>query len=177
MPDPMKKLMWGRALMKSAFAVAMMALLFYYTKDKNVTVAAFLQAVSGTSLAVVLVFEAIDHFTDKSDYTNLYWSVGARLRGGTFGAVLGALVVSAVIFFAVLVAVTGTVAFSLGQYNPATILWAGMVATYTMLPNTGDEPLLLYIWLAASIVTHNFVLLPAFAMKFVKTRMITALLG
>jgi len=155
----------------------MMALLFWYTKDKNVTVAAFLDAVSATSLAVVVVLEAIDHFTDKSNYTNLYWAVGSRIRGGTAGAILGALIVSAVIFFAVLVAITGTVSFSLGQYQPATILWGGIVATYTMLPNTGDEPLLLYIWLAASIVTGNFVLLPAFAMKFVTTRLVATLLG
>ena len=176
MVDPMKKLMWGRALMKSAFAVAMMALIFWYTKDKSVTMSAFLDAVSATSLAVILVFEAMDHFTDSSNYTNMYWAVGSRIRGGTVGVVLGALVVSAVIFFATLVAVTGAVSFSLGQYQPATILWAGAVATYAMLPNTGDEPLLLYIWLAASIVTGNFVILPAFAMKFVTTNVVATLL-
>ncbi|WP_056933649.1 hypothetical protein [Thermococcus barophilus] len=51
---------------------------------------------------------------------------------------------------------------NLGEYNPGVLVWVGLMSTYAMLPETGDEPWMTIIWLAAQLIGgfHNVVLLP-----------------
>jgi len=53
---------------------------------------------------------------------------------------------------------------SLGAYSPAVLLWAAVIATYLMLPETGDDELLLWVWAAAQVATKFQYLGTAFSL-------------
>lgn len=166
MVDYYKKLSWGRVIIRTLIAIGMFAYLMKYAVDKSVTAGDFVKAVQATPLALVIFLDAMDAFIDKTAYYKLYnrayVMMGGQGQGQWVQAILAPVVVSAIIFFGMLSVLGGAVTLNLGQYNPGVLIWAGIMSAYAMLPETGDEPWMTIIWLAAQLVGgfHNVVLLP-----------------
>ena len=157
MADYYRKLNMGRWLMKTIIAVGMLAGIFAYTAGKSITMNDIVTTLAKVPLSLVLMIEAMDKFSDKRDYIRMYaWmykKLGGTGQGSSLQSILAPALVSAIIFFGMLVLVGGTLTLSLGAYTPALILVSGMFATYAMLPETGDDELILWIWLAAQVAT------------------------
>ncbi|WP_324734943.1 hypothetical protein VFC49_07005 [Thermococcus sp. SY098] len=161
-----KKLAIGRVLIRTAIAIGMFAFIMKYAVDKSVTAGNFVEAVRATPLAVVLFLDAMDYFIDKTAYYRMYNVVYQRMTGGQrndLAAIFAPVIVSAAIFFGMLAMLGGAVTLNLGEYNPGVLVWVGIMSAYAMLPETGDEPWMTIIWLAAQLIGgfHNVVILPA----------------
>jgi len=159
--DYFRKLSWGRWLARSALSIGMIAAVLWYTGDKSVTVSEFTAVVASTNVFLVLAAEFLDKFVDKSTYYKLYGGVyrafGAQpgTRGGFLASILSPVIASAIIFMSVLYLVGGSLTMSLGSYRPAVLLWAAVIAIYLMLPETGDDEILFWIWAAAQVATKG----------------------
>ena len=144
----------------------MFAGLFWYGSSHEATVSDLTKVVAGTSIFLIVGAEILDKIAGREDYAKLYgWAYGKLSggKGGMFTGILSVLLMSAIIFGVALYLIAGSITFSLNSYSPATLLWAGLVATYITLPETGDNELLLWIWLGATIATHGQYLPNAFA--------------
>ncbi|WP_056933648.1 hypothetical protein [Thermococcus barophilus] len=82
MADPYRKLAIGRVLIRTAFAIGMLAWLFKYGIDRSVTLGNFIEAVQATPLALVLFLDAMDYFVDRTAYYRMYNLVYQRMTGG-----------------------------------------------------------------------------------------------
>ncbi|NJE09240.1 hypothetical protein E3E31_12050 [Thermococcus sp. M39] len=167
MADYYKKLSWGRVLIRTLIAIGMFAFIMKYAMDKSVTASDFVEAIQATPFALVVFLDAMDAFIDKTAYYKLYnrayVMMGGQGQGQWIQSLLAPVAVSAVIFFGMLAMLGGAVTINLGEYNPGVLVWVGMMSAYAMLPETGDEPWMTIIWLAAQLVGgfHHVVILPA----------------
>lgn len=152
---------------RGILAGLMFAGLLYYGSAHETTVSELTKVIASTSVFVIAAAEILDKIAGHEDYAKLYgWAQGKIGKGGSFGALFAVILISAVIFAASLYFIAGSITFSLNAYSPATLLWAGLVATYITLPETGDNELLLWIWLGATIATrgqylHSALAIPA----------------
>ena len=55
----------------------------------------------------------------------------------------------------ILWALTGTITMNVGAYRPANIFIAGIISLYIFAPETGDDELVLWAWIAATIATKG----------------------
>ncbi len=165
--DYYKKLSWGRVLVRTIFAIAMFTLIMKYAVNNSVTAKDFIDAVRGTPFAVVLFLDLMDYFIDKTAYYSLYnkmyKAMGGQGQGQWVQSLLAPVLVSAIIFVGMLALLGGTISPDIRQYNKGVLVWVGMMSAYGMLPETGDEPWMTIIWLAAQFAGgfHNVVIFPA----------------
>jgi len=166
--DGLKKPRHVFIFVRGIVAGLMFAGLFWYGSSHEATISDLTKVIASTSIFLVIGAEILDKIAGKEDYAKLYgWAYG-RLsggKGGMFTGILSIILMSAIIFGASLYLIEGSITLSLNSYSPATLLWAGLVATYITLPDTGDNELLLWIWLGATIATkgqylHNAVTIP-----------------
>lgn len=161
MVDYARKLSIGRWFVRVLMGASLMALLFMYGGSKNVTVAELVKVIASTNVFVVIAVELLDKITDKSVYVKLYGGFyrATGVSPGTRSSLLVSIITPAVVgigvFALTLQLVAGTLVFSLGAYSPAVLLWAGALATYIMLPETGDDELIAWAWIGATIATHG----------------------
>ena len=152
----------GLILLRGILAGLMFAGLLWYGSSHEATVSDLTEVIAGTSFWLILGAEILDKIAGREDYAKMYAWMGGKLgRGGSAGGLFAVVIMSAIIFAASLYFVAGSITFNLNSYSPATLLWAGLVATYITLPETGDNELLLWIWLGATIVTRGQYLLSA----------------
>ena len=166
MADMPRKLRWGRWFVRVFMGASMVGLLLMYGSSKNVTIAELTKVIASTNIFLVAGVELLDKVTDKSTYAKMYGYVYKQWAGqkrNDLAGILSPIIVSVLVFLAVLYLVAGNLVFSLGAYSPAVILWAGAIATYVMLPETGDDELIAWAWLGATIATHGQYLPNAFA--------------
>ncbi|MFA4647874.1 hypothetical protein P8X24_11630 [Pyrococcus kukulkanii] len=155
MGDPYRKLAIGRVLVRTAIAIGILAYLMKYAIGKSVTASDFVSAIQATPLALPIFLDAMDYFIDKTAYYSVYNKVYQAFTGGKRNDIMGILspiIVSAVIFVGALAILGGVITANLNAYNPGVLLWAGIMAAYTMLPETGDEPWMTILWVAAQLV-------------------------
>lgn len=169
MGDPYRKLAIGRVVVRTAIAVGVFAWLMKYATSKSVTASDFVSAIQATPFALVIFLDAIDYFVDKTAYYNVYNKVYQAFTDGKRNDLMGILapiIVSAVIFIGALAILGGAVTASLDAYNPGVLLWVGIMSAYAMLPETGDEPWMTILWIAAQLVGgfQNVTLLPPMLM-------------
>jgi len=146
----------GLILLRGILAGLMFAGLLWYGSSHEATVSDLTKVIAGTSFWLILGAEILDKIAGKEDYAKMYAWMGGKLgRGGSAGGLFAVIIMSAIIFAAALYFVAGSITFNLNSYSPATLLWAGLVATYITLPETGDNELLFWIWLGATIATHG----------------------
>lgn len=173
MVDYAKKLSLGRWFVRVLMGASLIALLLMYGSSKTITVSELAKVIASTSIVVIIAVELLDKVADKSVYVKLYGSfyratgVAPGTRSSMLVSIITPAVVSIGVFALTLYLVAGTLAFSLGAYSPAVILWAGAIATYVMLPETGDDELIFWAWLGATIATkgqylHQALSLPVF---------------
>jgi len=156
-----KKLSLGRWFVRVLMGSALIALLLMYGSSKNVTTSELTKVIASTNVLIIAAVEILDKITDRSTYVRMYagfyraTGVSPGSRGSFIVSILTPAIVGLGIFALMLYITAGTVSFSLGSYSPAVILWAGALATYTMLPETGDDELIAWAWLGATIATHG----------------------
>lgn len=156
---------WGQWGLKTALASGLLGLLLSYAASKNVTIAQTNVAFASIPAAFVILIELFDKFADKNDFYNkLYAGAGNVLgnRKSRAGAVLISLLFAGLGMFVIIWALTGTITMNLGTIGPANFFVAGLIALYIFAPETGDDELLLWAWLGASIATkfQYFSILP-----------------
>jgi len=123
-----------------------------WAADKAVTVGDYVTAVAKTPIWLVIAMELFDKLADKKDYTTLgiYMS---RQHGGN--SLLWGIVIGGVAFIGVLYIMTGTISMNTGSYSPGVFLAALTYALYIVMPETGDDELILFLWLAAQVATKG----------------------
>ena len=149
-----KSLKWGQWALKTVLASGLLGLLLWYGAEKSVTVAQVNTALASIPLAFVALIELFDKIADKNDFYNgLYKQFGANKSRGS--AVLISLLFAALGMFVIIWALAGTITMNLGTIGPANILVAGIISLYIFAPETGDDELLLWAWIAATIATKG----------------------
>jgi len=149
---------WGQWGLKTALASGLLGLLLSYAASKNVTIAQTNVAFASIPLAFVVLIELFDKFADKNDFYNkLYAGVGGALgnRKSRATAVLISLLFAGLGMFVIIWALTGTITMNIGTIGPANFFVAGLIALYIFAPETGDDELLLWAWLGATIATKG----------------------
>lgn len=173
----MTDLKWGQWALKTALASGFLGLLLWYGAEKSITIAQTNTALASIPLAFVALIEIFDKIADKNDYyTSLYKQFGANTSRGS--AVLTSLLFAALGMFVILWALTGTITMNLGSYGPANVFVAGLISLYIFAPETGDDELLLWAWIAATIATKGqyFALLPVWNFNFPSLSMLISTL-
>ena len=167
MAGPLEKKVRTANWLIKLFVVAVAGgLLLKYGADHSVTVGQFTQAIASTPIVLVIGIELLDKLSDKWDYKKLYWNY-AQPKEYNFSvamqSTLFALVIAGAAFIGVLYLMAGTITFSLGAYNPGVLLAAAVYALYIIAPETGDDELILFLWIAANVATgfQYFTLIPA----------------
>lgn len=182
MVDYAKKLSIGRWFVRVLMGASLIALLLMYGGSKNVTISELTKVIASTSVVVIIAVELLDKIADKSVYVKLYGrfyratGVAPGTRSSMLVSIITPAVVSIGVFALTLYLVAGTLALNLGAYSPAVILWAGTIATYVMLPETGDDELIFWAWLGATIATKGQHLHEALAIPAI-TKITTLLLS
>jgi len=141
-------------MLKTALASGLLGFLLYYAAEHSITIAQTTNALASIPLAFVLLIEIFDKVADKNDYYNaLYKQFGAGKSRAS--GVLISLLFAGLGMFVIIWALTGTISFSLGAIGPANIFVAGLISLYIFAPETGDDELLLWAWLGATIATKG----------------------
>jgi len=149
-----KGLKLGQWALKTTLFSGLLGLLLYYGAQESVTIAQTNQALASIPLAFVVLIEIFDKIADKNDYYNkLYAQMGAK-RSRASGVVLS-LLVAGLGMFVIIWALTGTITMNLGAIGAANVFVAGLIALYIFAPETGDDELLLWAWIAATIATKG----------------------
>ena len=155
-------------LLKAGLAAVLGALVL--KNAGGATINDFTNAIASIPFVWVLAIEFFDKISDRFDYVKwsakaLYGTTKADVRG-TFKALAVGAVFAALAFLGVLYLATGTITFAAGTYSPGVLAAAAVVALYIIAPETGDDELMLYLWLAATLATggaHFTLLGPAFS--------------
>jgi len=154
MGDPGRKLKWGQWGLKTALASGFLGLVLWYGAEHSVTMAQLNVALASIPAAFVILIEIFNKIADKNDfYNSLYKQFGANKSRGT--GVLVSLLFAALGMFVILWALTGTITMNVGTYGPANVVVAGIISLYIFAPETGDDELVLWAWLAATIATKG----------------------
>lgn len=160
----LKQINWGVWGVKTALSSLVLGGLFYLAAQNSVTVAETVAALASIPLPFVVLIELFDKVADKKDYyRKIYAQFGGKDNQGA--ALLATLAMAILTFFTVVWALTGTMVVSVGSIGFATFFVAGLLTVYILAPETGDDELVLWAWLAATIATQGqyLVLFPAIA--------------
>jgi len=160
-----KGLKIGQWALKTILASGLLGLLLAYAAEKNVTIAQTNTALASIPLAFVILIEIFDKIADKNDFYNkLYAGAGGMLgnRKSRASAVLISLLFAGLGMFVIIWALTGTITMNINTVGPANLFVAGLISLYIFAPETGDDELLLWAWLGATIATKGayFMLIP-----------------
>lgn len=153
-----KGLKFGQWALKTALASGLLGLLLGYAAQKNVTIAQTNTALASIPLAFVIVIELFDKLADKNDFYNKLYAGATAMVGNKksrAGAVLVSLLFAGLGMFVIIWALTGTITMNLGTVGPANLFVAGLIALYIFAPETGDDELLLWTWIGATIATKG----------------------
>lgn len=152
-----KSLKWDQWLIKTALASGALGFLLMYAADHSVTIAETNVVLASIPAAFVILIELFDKLADKNDFYNRLYAFAGNMGVGKSraSAVLVSLLFAGLGFMVILWALTGTISMSLGTVSPANIFTAGLIALYIFAPETGDDELLLWAWLGATIATKG----------------------
>ncbi|KUH33900.1 hypothetical protein APY94_03995 [Thermococcus celericrescens] len=123
-----------------------------WAANKAVTVGDYVTAIAKTPVWIVLAIELLDKFSDKKDYT--YWGITMSRRYGGH-PVLWGIIIAVLAFAGTLYVMTGTIAMNMSSYSAGVLLAAITYSLYIVMPETGDDELILFLWIAATIATKG----------------------
>jgi len=143
-------------LPKAVIASIVIGVFLWWTGTQVVTISEIATAFSSIPLAVILLVEALDKFADISGIYN------RLIPTNTSNHLLKSVIVRVVAFIAVLYGILGTINLSLGSIAAPALVAAGICAVYILAPETGDDELVLFLWIGATLATlgHNISLIP-----------------
>ena len=146
---------WRVWLLKTISVGAVLGGVFWYASNVSLTMADIITTIAKTPLLLILLIEVIDKFVDMSDiYSRIYTSVGS-VSGfeDSIKRVVVTLMIAGMGFLGILWALTGSFTLALGTLSPGPIVVSALYAIYILAPETGDDELLFFIWLGATIAT------------------------
>ncbi|MBB6497848.1 hypothetical protein [Methanococcus maripaludis] len=143
-------------LPKAVIASAVVGLLLWWTGTQVVTISEIATSLSSIPFAVILLIEALDKFADVSGIYN------KLIPQNTSNHLLKSVVIGVIAFVAVLYGILGTISLSVGSLAAPALVAAGICAVYILAPETGDDELLLFLWIGATAATlgHNIAIIP-----------------
>jgi len=143
-------------LPKAVIASIVIGVFLWWTGTQVVTISEIATAFSSIPLAVILLVEGLDKFADISGIYN------RLLPTNTSNHLLKSVIVGVVAFIAVVYGLLGTINLSLGSIAAPALVAAGICAVYILAPETGDDELVLFVWIGATLATlgHNISLIP-----------------
>nr|WP_216082425.1 hypothetical protein [Pyrococcus abyssi]QFN51300.1 conserved pT26-2 family protein [Pyrococcus abyssi] len=150
-----KGLKFGQWLLKTSLASGLLGALLWYGSQHSITVAQVNEAVASLPLVFVVLIEVFDKIADKNDYYNKLYTYAIGKQKSRIGAVLISLIFAGLGMFVVIWALTGTITMNIKAYTPAVFFTAGLISLYIFAPETGDDELLLWWWIGATIATHG----------------------
>nr|QEK15821.1 hypothetical protein FPV09_04995 [Thermococcus aciditolerans] len=146
------KLKTANWLVKLLIVVVIGGFGLMWAADKAVTVGDFVTVVAKTPIWLVIAIELFDKLADKKDYTT--WGVYmSRQWGGN--SVLWGIAIGMIAFLGVLYIMAGTISMNMNAYSPGIFLATLAYALYIVMPETGDDELILFLWLAAQVATKG----------------------
>jgi len=110
-----KKLDFGKWLIKTILAGALLGLLFDYASKNSVTIEQTIKALASIPLAFVVLIEIFDKIADKNDYYNALMKQFGKQ--GRASGILISIIFAGLGLFVVLWALTGTITMNLGSYG------------------------------------------------------------
>ncbi|MBA2861815.1 hypothetical protein [Methanococcus maripaludis] len=143
-------------LPKAVGASAVVGLLLWWTGTQVVTISEIATSLSSIPFAVILLIEGLDKLADVSGMYN------KLIPQNTSNHLLKSVVIGVIAFVAVLYGILGTISLSLGSLAAPALVAAGICAVYILAPETGDDELLLFLWIGATAATlgHNIAIIP-----------------
>lgn len=158
-----KKLNNANYIIKLVLVAVVGGLVLRWATNESITINQFTEAIASTPIYLIIAIEILDKLSDRVDYEFLGFAYGSKYG---IGRILMSLIIAAVGFIAVVYFMTGTIALSTGAYNAGTLIAAALYALYIIAPETGDDELILFLWLAAHIATGGAYLSHVFALPF-----------
>lgn len=159
----MKKLNNVNYLIKLVLVGLIGGFVLRWATGQNITVNQYVEAVAMTPIYVIIAIEALDKLSDKMDYEFLGFAYGSKYG---VNKVIMSLLIAGIGFVAVLYFMTGTISMTVGAYNTGVLLAAATYALYIVAPETGDDELIAFLWIAATVVTGGKYLDTAFSLPF-----------
>ena len=157
---------WRVWLLKTISVGVVLGVIFWYASHVSLTIADVVTTIAKTPLLLILLIELVDKFVDMSDiYSRIYTSVGAvsGFEDSVKRVAITLMVVGAG-FLGILWALTGTFTLALGTLSAGPLVVSALYAVYILAPETGDDELLFFIWLGATIATGGqyLTIIPSF---------------
>ncbi|MBA2851178.1 ABC-type xylose transport system permease subunit [Methanococcus maripaludis] len=143
-------------LPKASGASIVIGILLWWTGMQVVTISEIATSLSSIPFVVILLIEVLDKFADVSGIYN------KLIPQNTTNHLLKSVVIGVIAFIAVLYGILGTISLSLGSIAAPALVAAGICAVYILAPETGDDELLLFMWLGSTFATlgTNISLIP-----------------
>jgi len=135
-------------------AIGVLTVLLWYANTHSVTFADLTTGIAGISFFGILLLMLFDYAVDTG---KVYSKIAGKYTG----------LVSSIFFLVFFVAFTGIIYALLvaggASANAVTVLTAMVFAFIVVMPRTGTSVWILYVWVAATIVTggSHFVLIPS----------------
>lgn len=149
-----KKLKSTNYAVKLILSAVLGGLLIRFAINKNPTFADIVVAYAAIPVEVILLAEALDKFTDGLDFAKIYGAFYDQTKkGSAITAVLITAAIAGGVFISILYAITGMITLSLGTVGAATVVAAAIPSLYILLPETGDDELLLFAYIAVTVAT------------------------
>ena len=151
-----KKLKSTNYAIKLILSGVLGALLVHFAMQKNPTLMEIVVAYAAIPIEVLLFAEALDKFTDGLDFAKIYGAFyDPNKKHSAITAVLITAAFAAGVFLSILYAITGTISLSLGTVGAGAVIAAAIPSLYILLPETGDDELLLFAYIAVTIATKG----------------------
>ena len=160
----MKKLNNVNYLIKLVLVGLIGGFVLRWASEQNVTVNEYVAAIAMTPIYVVAAIEFLDKMSDKLDYEFMGFAYGSKY--GINKVIMG-LIIAGIGFVAVLYFMTGTITMTVGAYNTGVLLAGATYALYIIAPETGDDELIAFLWIAATVATGGKYLSTAFSLPFI----------
>ncbi len=135
---------------KTLLVVAIGGFIVKWAISQNATVNDYMTAIAKINIVVIIGIELLDKISDRFDYVSMFQ---AMYKKDTKYGWLGGILIGAGAFFVVLYIMAGTISMSFGAYKPGVILAAATCALYIVMPETGDDELIFWLWGIAQVAT------------------------
>ncbi|MBP2202165.1 hypothetical protein J3E07_001606 [Methanococcus voltae] len=134
---------------KAAAAALGIGVLLYWLNSQSVNISQITTAFSSIPVVVIIFIELLDKYADVG---KMYSKI---IPSGTSNYLIKTVITAAIAGVAVLYATMGTIAITSGGITVPAIVSAAICAIYVIAPETGDDELLLYLWLGATVATFG----------------------
>ena len=143
---------------KTLFVVAIGGFIVRWALAQNTTLHDYFEAIARTNILIITGIELLDKISDRFDYVSAFQ---AMYKKETNYGWLGGLLIGVGAFLAALYIMAGAITMSFGAYKPGVVLAAATYALYIVMPETGDDELIFWLWAISQVATGGAYLMAA----------------